>query len=62
VTTRDELRLAELARRHGVRWARVGTVGGERLVIASGGTTLVDLGVAELHLAWMTLERALSAR
>jgi hypothetical protein len=40
----------------------VGTVGGERLVIASGGTTLVDLGVAELHLAWMTLERALSAR
>jgi phosphoribosylformylglycinamidine synthase subunit PurL len=62
VTTRDELRLAELARRHGVRWARVGAVGGERLVIASGGTTLVDLGVADLHQAWMTLERALSTR
>jgi len=62
VTTRDELRIAELARRHGVRWARVGTVGGDRLAIASAATILVDLAVGELHQAWMALERLLSAR
>jgi phosphoribosylformylglycinamidine synthase II len=62
VTTRDELRIAELARRHGVRWARVGAVGGDRLSIRSGGTTLVDLSVADLHHAWMSLERLLSGR
>ena len=27
VTTRDELRIAELARRHGVPWSRIGVVG-----------------------------------
>jgi phosphoribosylformylglycinamidine synthase len=59
VTTRDDLRLAELARRHGVPWARLGTVGGDRLVLSSGGRTLVDLTVAELHDAWMSLERQL---
>ncbi|HEV7503189.1 MAG TPA: AIR synthase-related protein, partial [Vicinamibacteria bacterium] len=62
VTTRDELRVAELARRHGVRWARVGTVGGDRLVLGSGGATLVDLPVASLHQAWMSLESVLSSR
>ena len=62
VTTRDELRMAELARRHRVRWARAGTVGGDRLVVASGGTTLIDLPVAELHQAWMSLERLLQPR
>ena len=62
VTTRDELRIAELGRRHGVRWVRVGTVGGDRLVIASGGTTRIDLGVAELQQAWMSLERLLQPR
>jgi len=62
VTTRDELRMAELARRHRVRWARIGTVGGDRLAIASGGTTLIDLPVAELHQAWMSLERLLQPR
>ena len=61
VTTRDDLRMAELARRHGVRWARVGTVGGDRLVLSSGGATLVDLAVADLHRAWMSLERLLGA-
>jgi phosphoribosylformylglycinamidine synthase len=59
VTTRDELRIAELARRHGVRWARLGAVGGERLVLRAAGRTLVDAGVPELHHAWMALERAL---
>jgi phosphoribosylformylglycinamidine synthase len=62
VTTRDELRIAELARCHGVRWTRVGTVGGDRLVIASGGATRIDLGVAELQHAWMSLERGLQQR
>jgi phosphoribosylformylglycinamidine synthase II len=62
VTTRDELRIAELARRHGVRWARIGTVGGDRLAIKSGGAMLVDLTVDELHEAWMSLERLLSGR
>jgi phosphoribosylformylglycinamidine synthase len=62
VTTRDDLRMAELARRHGVRWARVGTVGGDRLTLASGGAALADLGVAELHHAWMSLERLLGSR
>ena len=62
VTTRDELRIAELARRHGVRWARVGTVGGDRLVLASGGATLVDLPVGDLHDAWTSLERQLQSR
>ena len=62
VTTRDELRLAELARRHGVPWARVGAVGGDRLVLASSGQTLVDLPVAGLHEAWMSLEKALEGR
>jgi phosphoribosylformylglycinamidine synthase len=62
VTTRDELRIAELARRHGVRWARVGTVGGDRLVLASGGATLIDLPVGDLHHAWTSLERLLQQR
>jgi phosphoribosylformylglycinamidine synthase len=62
VTTRDELRIAELARRHGVPWARLGLVGGDRLTLLSGGSTLVDLPVARLHEAWMSLESFLSAR
>jgi phosphoribosylformylglycinamidine synthase subunit PurL len=61
VTTRDELRLPELARRHGVPWARIGIVGGDRLTLASGAKTLLDLPVARLHEAWMSLEAALSA-
>jgi phosphoribosylformylglycinamidine synthase II len=62
VTTRDDLRMAELARRHGVRWARLGTVGGDRLVLSSGGSSLIDVAVADLHSAWMSLERLLSGR
>jgi phosphoribosylformylglycinamidine synthase len=59
VTTRDDLRMAELARRHGVPWARLGVVGGDRLVLSAGGRTLVDLPVSTLHEAWMSLERQL---
>jgi hypothetical protein len=62
VTTRDELRMAELARRHGVRWTRLGTVGGDRLVLASAGKALVEATVADLHQAWMSLEKLLSGR
>jgi hypothetical protein len=45
-----------------VRWARLGAVGGERLTLTSGGKTLVDAAVSELHQAWMSLERLLSSR
>jgi phosphoribosylformylglycinamidine synthase len=62
VTTRDELRMAELARRHGVRWTRLGTVGGDRLVLTSAGKALVEATVADLHQAWMSLEKLLSGR
>ena len=62
VTTRDELRIAELSRRHGVPWARLGVVGGGRLALTSAGATLVDLPVDGLHKAWMSLEALLSAR
>jgi phosphoribosylformylglycinamidine synthase len=61
VTTRDDLRMAELARRHGVPWARIGVVGGDRLVLSAGGRPLVDLPVSTLHEAWMSLERQLAA-
>ena len=59
VTTRDELRIAELARRHGVRWARIGVVGGDRLTVAVSGQAVLDQPVAALHEAWMSLDRAL---
>jgi len=62
VTTRDELRTAELARRHGVPWARIGVVGGGRLTLVAGGATLVDLPLERLHEAWMSLETLLSER
>jgi phosphoribosylformylglycinamidine synthase subunit PurL len=59
VTTRDDLRLAELARRHGVPWAPLGTVQGKQLTLSVSGTTAVDAPVADLHQAWMSLERLL---
>jgi hypothetical protein len=34
-------------------------VGGERLTLRSEGRPLLDLEVARLHEAWMSLERAL---
>jgi phosphoribosylformylglycinamidine synthase subunit PurL len=60
VTTRDEPRLRELASHHGVRWARLGETGGDRLTLVRQGTALVDATVASLHEAWMGLERLLS--
>jgi phosphoribosylformylglycinamidine synthase len=62
VTTCDAARLEERARRHGVPCHRLGVVGGEPLVLASGGRTLVDLPVAALFEAWMSLEALLSGR
>jgi phosphoribosylformylglycinamidine synthase len=59
VTTRDDLRIAELARRHGVEWTRLGSVGGDRLTVVHGGRVLCDAPVAGLHEAWMSLEREL---
>jgi phosphoribosylformylglycinamidine synthase subunit PurL len=62
VTTRDELRMAELARRHGVPWARIGVAGGRRLTLTCGGAALLDLPVEDLHGAWMSLETVLTQR
>jgi phosphoribosylformylglycinamidine synthase len=61
VTTRDEPRLLALAARQGVPAARLGEVGGSQLVLRAGGRTLVDVAVASLHEAWMSLERTLSS-
>jgi hypothetical protein len=62
VTTRDELRIAELARRHGVTWSRLGSVAGDRLILVNGGRVLADTPVAALHQAWMSLERLLGSK
>ncbi len=62
VTTRDEPRLRELLSRFGIHWTRLGAVGGRRLRIATAGRTLVDLPVATLHEAWMSLEALLLSR
>ncbi len=61
VTTRDEPRLRELLGKHDIRWVRLGTVGGDRLTLASGDRQLLDLPVARLHQAWMSLEALLSS-
>jgi phosphoribosylformylglycinamidine synthase II len=62
VTTREEPRLRELLAHHGMHWARLGVVGGDRLVLTSSGRPLVDVPVAELHAAWMSLEALLAQR
>jgi phosphoribosylformylglycinamidine synthase len=59
VTTREEARLRAAAHRHGVPCARLGEAGGDRLTLLSGRRVLVDLPVAALHRAWMSLERLL---
>jgi phosphoribosylformylglycinamidine synthase subunit PurL len=56
VTTRDEAGLVALAQRHAVPAFRLGLVGGDRLTLRAGGKSLVDLPVARLHEAWMSLE------
>ncbi len=62
VTTRQTARLEELAKSHGVPCTSLGEVGGDRLALTSGGRTLVELPVAELHAAWMSLEALLEGR
>ncbi|MBI3932497.1 MAG: phosphoribosylformylglycinamidine synthase subunit PurL, partial [Acidobacteria bacterium] len=62
VSTADEARLLDLARRHGVPCTRLGSVGGGRLVLATGGRILVDVPVSRLHEAWMSLEARLEGR
>jgi phosphoribosylformylglycinamidine synthase subunit PurL len=56
VTTRDETRLQQLARDHGVPCARLGSVGGDRLTLLSSGRVLLDASLSRLHDAWMRLE------
>jgi phosphoribosylformylglycinamidine synthase len=56
VSTREEARLRAAAHRHGVPCERLGEAGGDRLTVLSGRRVLVDLPVAELHRAWMSLE------
>jgi phosphoribosylformylglycinamidine synthase len=62
VTVRDEARFRELASHHGVRWTRLGTVGGDRLTLVRDDHVQLDLPLARLHEAWMNLERVLSTR
>jgi hypothetical protein len=56
VTTRDEAGLLALAQEQGVPALRLGLVFGERVTLRAGAATLVDLPVARLHEAWMSLE------
>lgn len=44
--------LAGLAEEHGVPFALIGTVGGDRLVVTAGGRMLLDEPVAELERIW----------
>jgi phosphoribosylformylglycinamidine synthase len=60
VEARDLKALRALADRHRVPCAEIGAVGGDRLAIRVDGRALVDLPVARLHEAWMSLERLLS--
>jgi phosphoribosylformylglycinamidine synthase len=62
VSTRDEAALVALCARHGVTAHRLGTTGGDRLVLRQEGRILVDASVAALHEAWMSLERLLSGK
>jgi phosphoribosylformylglycinamidine synthase subunit PurL len=59
VTTRDEAHLRAAAHRHGVPCARLGEVGGDRVVLLSGARVLADLPLDRLHEAWMSLEARL---
>jgi phosphoribosylformylglycinamidine synthase II len=61
VTTRDEAALVALAREHAVPAFPLGRVGGERLVLGTGGASIVDLPVVRLHAAWMSLEAHLQS-
>ncbi len=62
VTAGDEAALRALAERHGVPYARLGQVGGNRLTLRRDGQPLLDLDVRDLHAAWSSLEARLSRR
>jgi len=59
VSTREDAKLQQLARRHGVPCERLGAVGGDHLTLSSEGTALLDVAVTRLHEAWTSLERLL---
>ncbi|MBM3801568.1 MAG: phosphoribosylformylglycinamidine synthase subunit PurL [Acidimicrobiia bacterium] len=42
----------QIASRHGVEWLRLGTVGGDRLIVEDRGSVLIDEPVAELESIW----------
>ncbi len=62
VTTREEAHLRAAAHRRGVPCHRLGVVEGDRLALLSGSREFVSLPVAQLHDAWMNLERLLAGR
>jgi len=62
VTTREEAHLRAAAHRRGVPCHRLGVVEGDRLALLSGSREFVDLPLARIHEAWMSLERLLSGR
>ena len=55
VEAKDPAAVAALAKKHGVPAADIGAVGGDRLAIRG----LMDVEVARLHAAWMSLEKLL---
>ncbi len=61
VSTHSGGELEALAARWGVPCRHLGSVGRDRLTLASGGKTLVDLPVARALEAWTSLERKLLA-
>ena len=61
VTTREAGRLEQSCRKAGVPCRSLGAVGGERVTLAAGSRRLLDLPVARLHQAWMSLEARLEA-
>jgi phosphoribosylformylglycinamidine synthase len=60
VTTRDAAKVEAIAKKHGVPFAKIGTVAGDRLQIAVDGKTAVDQSLVEIHQGFMTLERSLT--
>jgi len=61
VSTREEPRLRELLSKYDLRWTRLGVVGGARLTLTTADRRLLDLPVARLHQAWMSLEALLTS-
>jgi phosphoribosylformylglycinamidine synthase len=60
VEARDASAVRALAERHDVPVAEIGTVGGDRLAIRASGKPALDVEIARLHEAWMSLEKLLS--